>query len=248
MTNRVIIGGQWGDEGKGKIVDGHAVLAKVRQGTESVLFEGAQGTLLDLDHGSYPFVTSSSPSVGGALTGSGLPPKTLGDVNGVFKAYCTRVGNGPFPTELHDETGETLRATGGEVGATTGRPRRCGWFDLVAARYAVEINGMNGVFITKLDVLDAMDEIKVCTAYELDGETVEVFPTSAEAQARCTPVYRTFPGWDAPSGEARSLKDLPAKARQYLEFLEKELGVHVECVSVGPHRDQTIWTPEGVTT
>jgi adenylosuccinate synthase len=230
------------------IVDGHAALAAVRQGTESVLFEGAQGTLLDLDHGSYPFVTSSSPSVGGALTGSGLPPKTLGDVNGVFKAYCTRVGNGPFPTELHDDTGEKLRATGGEFGATTGRPRRCGWFDLVAARYAVEINGMNGVFVTKLDVLDAMDEIKVCTAYELDGETVDVFPTSAEAQARCTPIYKTFPGWDAPSSEARSLKDLPAKARQYLEFLEKELGVHVECVSVGPHRDQTIWTPEGVTT
>jgi len=230
------------------IVDGHSALAKVRRGTESVLFEGAQGTLLDLDHGSYPFVTSSSPSVGGALTGSGMPPKALGDVNGVFKAYCTRVGNGPFPTELHAGDGETLRATGGEFGATTGRPRRCGWFDLVAARYAVELNGMNGVFITKLDVLDAMDEIKVCTSYELDGATLDTFPTSAEAQARCTPVYRSFPGWSSPSTEARSLKELPAKARQYLEFLEKELGVHVECVSVGPHRDQTIWTPEGVTT
>ena len=230
------------------IVDGHTVLAGVRQGTESVLFEGAQGTLLDLDHGSYPYVTSSSPSVGGALTGSGLPPRSLGEVNGVFKAYCTRVGNGPFPTELHAEDGEALRSIGGEFGATTGRARRCGWFDLVAARYAVELNGMNGVFITKLDVLDTMNEIKVAVSYDLDGKPLGQFPTSPEAQARCVPVYRSFPGWESPVDGARSLKELPAKARQYLEFLEKELGVHIEGVSVGPHRDQTIWTPEGVTT
>ena len=230
------------------IVDGHAALEGVRRGTESVLFEGAQGTLLDLDHGSYPYVTSSSASVGGALTGTGLPPRCLGDVQGVFKAYCTRVGNGPFPTELLAEEGESLRSIGGEFGATTGRARRCGWFDMVAARHAVELNGMTGAYITKLDVLETLPEIKVATSYELDGEPLHRFPSGSEAQARCVPVFEAQPGWEAPLGECRNLQDLPAKARAYLEFLEEGMGLHVEGVSVGPHRDQTIWTPGGVTT
>jgi len=230
------------------IVDGYVALKGVRDGTETVLFEGAQGTLLDVDHGSYPFVTSSNPSVGGALTGTGLPPRVLQEVTGVFKAYCTRVGNGPFPSELAGEEGESLRTLGGEFGATTGRARRCGWFDLPAARYAVDINGMTGAVVTKLDVLDSLPEIKVAVAYDLDGERLDHYPAGADQLARCAPVLQTFPGWEKPLSGCRSLKDLPARARQYLEFLEGSLGVHVEGVSVGKHRDDMIWTPEGVTT
>ena len=230
------------------IVDGYLTLKGVRDGTESILFEGAQGTLLDVDHGSYPYVTSSNPSVGGALTGTGLPPRVLEEVTGIFKAYCTRVGNGPFPTELHAEAGEALRSLGGEFGATTGRPRRCGWFDLLAARYAVDINGMTGVVITKMDVLDTLPEIKIATAYEVDGERIDHYPAGAEQLSRCQPVFRSFPGWEKPLSACRTLQELPAKARQYLEFLEQEMDVHVEGISVGKHRDEVIWTPEGVTT
>lgn len=228
------------------IVSGYQALAGVRRGTETALFEGAQGTMLDVDHGSYPFVTSSNPTIGGALTGTGLPPKCLGDVVGVFKSYCTRVGNGPFPTEILAEDGEALRELGGEFGATTGRPRRCGWFDLVAARYSVDVNGVNGVVITKLDILDTMPEIKIATAYEVDGEKTGDFQVRAEVLPRCRPVYETFPGWEKPTGDCRSLTDLPAKARHYLEFIERELGALIIGVSVGQHRDQVIWTPTGV--
>jgi len=230
------------------VVNAYEKLSQVRAGTESALFEGAQGTMLDIDHGTYPYVTSSSSTVGGALTGTGLPPRSLGEINGIFKAYCTRVGNGPFPSELLGEQGTALRDAGGEYGATTGRARRCGWFDMVAARYAVDINGMTGVIITKLDVLDSMPTIQVSMAYDLDGEQTSVYPVLSEVMPRCRPVYREFPGWGRPTTGARKLQDLPANARKYLEFLEKELGTLIVGVSVGPDREQTIWTPTGVTT
>ena len=228
------------------IVNGYDALSGVRRGTEKALFEGAQGTLLDIDHGSYPFVTSSNPTIGGALTGTGLPPRCLGDVVGIYKSYCTRVGNGPFPTEILADEGSELRELGGEFGATTGRPRRCGWFDMVAARYAADINGLTGAVITKLDVLDSLSEIKVAVGYETDEGRTDIFPTRSDVLARCRPVHRTFPGWQKPTSECRSLTDLPAKARQYLEFLEQGLGALILAVSVGPHRDQIIRTPTGV--
>ena len=230
------------------IVNAYAALRGVREGTESALFEGAQGTLLDIDHGTFPFVTSSNSTIGGALTGTGLPPRSLGEINGIFKAYCTRVGNGPFPTELLGEEGEVLRESGGEYGATTGRARRCGWFDLVAARYAVDINGITGAIITKLDVLDGMETVQVGTAYDLDGERVTDYPTLCEALPAARPVYREFPSWGKPTRGCRRLTDLPAGARKYLEFLEKELGTLIVGVSVGADREEMIWTPTGVTT
>ncbi len=229
------------------VVDAHAALAGVRAGRETALFEGAQGTMLDIDHGTYPYVTSSNTTVGGALTGTGLPPALLGEVQGVFKAYCTRVGNGPFPSELLGEPGDRLREAGGEFGATTGRARRCGWFDALAARYAVEINGMSGVMITKLDVLDNQDTVPVAVAYDLDGERLETYPTMGEVLPRCRPVYREFPGWRTSLVGCRALADLPAAAREYLAFLEQVLGARIVGVSVGRDRNQMIWTPDGVT-
>lgn len=230
------------------ITDGFVALRGVREGTESALFEGAQGTLLDIDHGTFPYVTSSNCTVGGALTGTGLPPRCLGDVVGVFKAYCTRVGNGPFPTELLSEEGENLRKLGREFGATTGRPRRCGWFDLVAARYAVGVNGMNGVVITKLDVLDTLPAVKVAEAYDLDGERRVDFSVRSDECANLVPVFKELPGWQKPISKARRLSDLPPNARKYLEYLERSLGVLIVGVSVGKERDQIILTPTGVTT
>lgn len=230
------------------IVDGYEALAGVRRGTESALFEGAQGTLLDIDHGSYPYVTSSNATVGGALTGTGLPPRCLGEIVGVFKAYCTRVGNGSFPSELLAEEGDDLRRLGGEFGATTGRARRCGWFDLVAGRYAVDLNGLTGVVITKLDVMDGMEIVRAAVAYDTESGERTTFPARAGDLERCKPVYREFPGWEKPTGGCRTLTELPARARQYLEFLEHELGTHIVGVSVGRGRDEMIWTPEGVST
>ena len=230
------------------IVNGYDALNGVRQGTESALFEGAQGTLLDIDHGTYPYVTSSNSTVGGAMTGTGLPPKSLGEIIGVFKAYVTRVGNGPFPTELLAEEGELLRKLGGEYGATTGRARRCGWFDLIAGRYAVGLNGLTGIYLTKLDVLDQSPTIKVATAYQVDDEEYETFQMRSELLPRCRPLYREFPGWEKPTRGCRQLQDLPAAARQYLEFLEESLGTLILGVSVGRERDQMVWTPTGVTT
>jgi adenylosuccinate synthase len=230
------------------IVEGYRALRAIRERTESALFEGAQGTLLDIDHGTFPYVTSSNCTVGGALTGTGLPPQVIDEVIGVFKAYCTRVGNGPFPTELLADEGESLRTVGNEYGATTGRPRRCGWFDLVAARYAQALNGLSGAIITKLDVLDSQPTIKVATGYEVDGETLTDFPGRCDVLARCRPVYREFPGWQKPTAECRRLTDLPSAARQYLEFLEQELGALIVAVGVGKGRDQVIWTETGVTT
>ena len=208
---------------------------------ESILLEGAQGSLLDIDHGTYPYVTSSSPTSGGACTGSGLSPRSITHVMGITKAYCTRVGNGPFPTELNDEYGELLRKEGREFGATTGRPRRCGWLDLVALRYAVRLNGMNEIALTKLDVLDHVDQIKVCVGYELDGQRVEEFPTKLSELERVVPIYETLQGWKGESTRnIDTFEELPAAAQAYVEWVEQKLGVPFTIVSTGPGREETL--------
>ena len=207
---------------------------------KNILFEGAQGTLLDLDHGTYPYVTSSNPIAGGACVGAGVGPTTIDRVIGVAKAYTTRVGEGPFPTELNDDVGQQLGDVGAEFGTTTGRRRRCGWFDAVIGRYAVRINGLDCLAITKLDVLDKLESIKVCVAYEIDGETCNHFPTNASQFANCKPVYKTLPGWQQPTTECRSLSDLPQKALNYLKYMAELMKVPIAIVSVGPSRDQTI--------
>ncbi|MBD2210133.1 adenylosuccinate synthase [Nostoc linckia FACHB-104] len=206
----------------------------------NILFEGAQGTLLDLDHGTYPYVTSSNPVAGGACVGTGLGPTMIDRVIGVSKAYTTRVGEGPFPTELQGELGELLCDRGAEFGTTTGRKRRCGWFDAVIGRYAVRINGMDCIAITKLDVLDELEEINVCVAYEIDGERCEHFPTSARQFARCRPIYKTLPGWKVSTSNCRTLEDLPQQALDYLKFLAELMDVPIAIVSLGASRDQTI--------
>jgi len=196
--------------------------------------------LLDVDHGTYPFVTSSNPTAGGTCTGLGIPPTAITSIVGIVKAYCTRVGNGPFPTELQDTTGELLRSKGHEYGATTGRPRRCGWFDAVALRYSVMINGIERIAITKLDVLDGFDEIRVCTGYELNGKRLKSFPTDVQTLMAVTPVYESMQGWREPIPAITEYDDLPTNARRYLELLQKLVGVPIRIVSVGPRRDQTI--------
>jgi adenylosuccinate synthase len=206
----------------------------------NILFEGAQGTLLDLDHGTYPYVTSSNPVAGGACVGSGLGPTMIDRVIGVSKAYTTRVGEGPFPTELDDEIGELLGDRGAEFGTTTGRKRRCGWFDAVIGRYAVRINGMDCMALTKLDVLDELEEIKVCVAYDIDGERCDHFPTSARLFARCRPIYKTVPGWQVSTSHCRTLAELPIQALDYLKFLAELMEVPIAIVSLGASRDQTI--------
>jgi adenylosuccinate synthase len=206
----------------------------------NILFEGAQGTLLDLDHGTYPYVTSSNPIAGGACIGTGIGPTTIDRVIGIAKAYTTRVGEGPFPTELEDRSGEILGERGAEFGTTTGRKRRCGWFDSVIGRYAVRINGMDCMAITKLDVLDEFEEIQVCVAYEINGTQTTDFPNSARDFAKCRPVYKTLPGWKQDTTECRSLEDLPQAALNYLKFLADLMEVPISIVSLGPSRDQTI--------
>ena len=207
---------------------------------EVVLLEGAQGALLDLDHGTYPFVTSSNPTIGGACVGLGIHPKQIAGVIGVFKAYCTRVGGGPFPTELKDETGERIRHLAQEFGATTGRPRRVGWFDAVAARYSTQVNGYTSVVLTRLDVLDGFHPIKVCTAYELDGERVTDLPGGAAELERCRPVYEEHPGWDKPTASMTNYMDLPKGARSYVERLQEFIGAPIDIISTGPKRHETI--------
>lgn len=206
----------------------------------NILFEGAQGTLLDLDHGTYPYVTSSNPVAGGACVGAGVGPTMIDRVIGVSKAYTTRVGEGPFPTELSGTLGELLCDRGAEFGTTTGRKRRCGWFDAVIGRYAVRINGIDCLAITKLDVLDELDEIKVCVAYEIDGQRCEDFPSSSRVFANCRPIYETVPGWKQSTADCRTLEDLPSKALDYLKFLAELMKVPIAIVSLGASRDQTI--------
>jgi adenylosuccinate synthase len=222
------------------VVDSSLKIYDAIQRRRNILFEGAQGTLLDLDHGTYPYVTSSNPVAGGACVGAGLGPTAIDRVIGVAKAYTTRVGEGPFPTELNGEMGELLCAKGAEFGTTTGRKRRCGWFDAVIGRYAVRINGMDCLAITKLDVLDELDEIKVCVAYEIDGERCDHFPTSARRFAECRPIYKTLPGWNRETSGCRSWSELPKQAQDYLKFLAELMDVPIAIVSIGASRDQTI--------
>ena len=207
---------------------------------KSLLLEGAQGSLLDVDHGTYPYVTSSSPTAGGACTGSGIPPTAITHAMGITKAYCTRVGNGPFPTELDSSDGDRLRKNGQEFGATTGRPRRCGWLDLVALNYAIRLNGMNEMALTKLDVLDDFEEIKICTGYLLNGQLTSDFPLDSEFVEQVVPVYKSFEGWQQSTRNISSFEDLPDKAKEYILFIEEFTGVTFNIISTGPKRTETI--------
>ncbi len=222
------------------VTDGSQLMAEKLDGGKKVLFEGAQGTLLDIDHGTYPYVTSSSTVAAAAASGCGIGPRHISQVLGVIKAYTTRVGEGPFPTEDHGEAGEQLRTRGHEFGTTTGRPRRCGWFDSVISRYAATINGLTGLAVTKLDVLSGMDSVNMAVAYRCRGKEIRNFPISLEELKECTPVYESFPGWDEDISRVRRVEDLPAAARRFLDAMEENTGVNVELVSVGPDRSQTI--------
>jgi adenylosuccinate synthase len=205
------------------------------------MFEGAQGTMLDIDHGTYPFVTSSSATSGGAATGTGVPPNAISMVAGVTKAYCTRVGGGPFPTELDNEVGEVLRKKGNEFGAVTGRPRRTGWIDLPLLRYSNMINGTSWLVVTKLDVLDELAEIPVCVGYKVDGKDTQEIPAQASGYEKIEPMYTILPGWHSTTYGIDKYDQLPAKAKSYLDFVEKETGARVGIISTGPDREQTIF-------
>ncbi len=222
------------------VIDSSLKIYEAFRRKRNILFEGAQGTLLDLDHGTYPYVTSSNPVAGGACVGTGVGPTMIDRVIGVAKAYTTRVGEGPFPTELDGEIGEHLCDRGAEFGTTTGRKRRCGWFDAVIGRYAVRINGLDCLAITKLDVLDEMEEIKVCVAYEVDGDRCNDFPSNSQKFARCQPIYKTVPGWRQSTSDCRTLEDLPQEALAYLKVLAELMEVPIAIVSLGASRDQTI--------
>ncbi|MDX1983486.1 MAG: adenylosuccinate synthase [Bryobacteraceae bacterium] len=214
----------------------------IREG-RSVLFEGAQGTMLDIDHGTYPFVTSSSAAAGGACTGSGVAPTRIDGVLGVSKAYITRVGGGPFPTELDDETGERIRKAGKEFGAVTGRPRRCGWFDVPLLKYTAAVNGFDSLVITKLDVLDEFEEIRVCTGYRINGRVSDEVPATAREMETLEPVYETLNGWHGSTRGATDYASLPDGAKRYLDYLSKEVDVEIGCISTGPERNETILLP-----
>ena len=207
---------------------------------EAILLEGAQGTLLDPDFGTYPYTASSSPLAGGACLGAGLNPTRISRILGVFKAYCTRVGSGPMPTELNDETGELIRERAHEYGTTTGRPRRCGWFDAVAARFSTRINGFTGAAITRLDILDTLPSLKICVGYKLDGETIEHFPGNVAALERYQPIYEEMPGWETPINHIQQYEQLPVEARQYVARLEELIACPVDLISTGSAREQAI--------
>jgi adenylosuccinate synthase len=222
------------------ITDAPSLLNNAILEGQSVLIEGAQGTMLDVDHGTYPFVTSSNPTSGGACTGTGIPPTKISSVFGIVKAYTTRVGNGPFPTELFGDEGEELRKTGAEFGATTGRPRRCGWFDAFLLNYSRMINGIERTAITKLDVLGYLDEIKVCVGYEKNGKKLKSYPTDISQLENVTPIYETLKGWKQDISGARNFKELPSECKDYLSFISQESGIEIKIISVGPKREQTI--------
>ena len=222
------------------VTDTSLLLNQALERGENILLEGSQGTLLDVDHGTYPFVTSSNPTAGGASTGSGIGPTKISRAIGIVKAYTTRVGAGPFPTELFDEDGQKLRSIGGEVGVTTGRARRCGWYDAPIARYAVRINGLTDFFLTKLDVLTGWEKIPVCVAYEIDGRRVEELPASQSDFHHAKPIYEYLPGWSEDISKARKLSDLPINAQGYIKFLEEISGAPMSAIGVGPGRDETI--------
>jgi adenylosuccinate synthase len=236
----------WGERLAGHLDDTTWLVQSALARGEHVLLEGAQGTLLDLDHGSYPFVTSSNAVAGGATTGGGIGPLQVNEVMGVMKAYATRVGSGPFPTELDDDVGAGIRERGNEVGTTTGRPRRVGWFDAVPIRYAVAVNSVSSIMLNKIDILSGIPRIPLCVAYEIDGRRVDRWPSSAAVLARATPIYEWFDGWEEPIHAVRALADLPENARRYVSAVEDLAGVPVVLVSVGPERTQTIeraWRP-----
>jgi adenylosuccinate synthase len=230
----------WGEYLRPMVDDVATILHDVRRDGGNILFEGAQGALLDIDHGTYPYVTSSNTTVGGALAGTGVGARDIDYVLGICKAYATRVGGGPFPTELNDEMGELLRKKGNEFGASTGRPRRCGWIDLVALKRAVQINGIDGLAITKLDVLDGLESIKVCIAYEYRGKRRELAPLDADGWAECKPVYLEFPGWEESTAGIRDWNKLPPAARAYLRAVEELSGCKLALVATGADRDDTI--------
>ena len=224
-------------------------LAEARKQDKKILLEGAQATLLDVDHGTYPYVTSSNPTAGGASVGAGIPPHYISGVLGIVRTYATRVGEGPFPTEMmgeEEEIANLIRERGNEYGSVTRRPRRCGWFDAVATRYAAELNGFNSIALTKLDVLDALDEIKVCVGYEIDGVRTDTFPAVSLDLQKIKPVYETLPGWNSETLGITQYKDLPPRAREYVAFLSNSIGVEIGLISTGPERDQTIILSDSV--
>jgi len=231
---------QYGERLSPYIRDTITILAEALSHDEQILLEGAQGALLDPDFGSYPYTTSSSPLAGGGCIGAGLGPAKINHVLGVFKAYCTRVGAGPMPTELHDEIGNSIREQAHEYGTTTGRPRRCGWFDGVAARFSNLINGFTGTAITRLDVLDILPKLKICIGYKLDGKTIDYFPASITALEKCQPIYEELPGWETSTTDARKFEGLPLRAQQYVNRLEELIGSPASLISVGERREQTI--------
>ena len=220
------------------------MLAEAMRAGEAILFEGAQGTLLDIHHGTYPYVTSSNATIGGVCTGLGVGPRAIGAVMGVVKAYTTRVGEGPLPTELSGDMGNRLRESGNEYGAVTGRPRRCGWYDAVAVRYGARINGLDALALTKLDVLDGLDRLEICTAYRCGSRTLTEFPSDIGQLAACEPIYESMPGWSSPTKGLRRFEDLPDAARRYIARLEEVSGVRAALVSTGSERDDTIHRPE----
>jgi adenylosuccinate synthase len=230
----------YGDRMRPWVTDISVFLAKTSAAGRPILFEGAQGTLLDIDHGTYPFVTSSNSTIGGVCTGLGVSPKMIHGVLGVVKAYATRVGEGPMPTELLGASGDRLRDSGKEFGSVTGRPRRCGWYDAVVARYAARINGLDSVALTKLDVLDGLEEIKVCTGYRYGNDVIGEWPADLNVLAKCEPVYQTLPGWTRPSSGVTRYEDLPREAQKYVAYLEEITGVPVSIVSTGSGRRDTI--------
>ena len=231
---------KWTDGLGSRVRPTEEIIRDLLADNKSILLEGAQGTLLDIDHGSYPYVTSSSPSIGGACTGLGLNPQAIAGVLGVFKAYSTRVGGGPMPSEMHGKVADNLREKAQEYGTTTGRPRRVGWFDAVAGRYSQLLNGFTGMVVTRLDILDGFPSVKVCVGYKADGQDVERFPANTNFLARCQPVYQELPGWDRPTAGATSLSQLPENAIAYVRRIEELVGCRVQIISTGPSRAETI--------
>ncbi|HEX8399725.1 MAG TPA: adenylosuccinate synthase [Pyrinomonadaceae bacterium] len=231
------------------VTDTTTFLNRAIKSGKRILLEGAQATLLDIDHGTYPYVTSSNPTAGGAAVGAGIPPHSITGVLGIVRTYTTRVGEGPFPTEMlagEEELAHLIRERGNEYGSVTRRPRRCGWFDAVATKYAADLNGFNSVALTKLDVLDALDEIKVCVGYQLDGQTIDYFPSIASELRRIEPIYDTLPGWATSTVGTTNVEELPENARKYVEFLSSSIGVEIGLISTGPERDQTILYPGSI--
>jgi adenylosuccinate synthase len=228
------------------VADTCLIVNKAIKNGKRVMFEGAQGTMLDIDHGTYPFVTSSSATSGGAVIGTGVPPTAISTVIGITKAYCTRVGEGPFPTEIHDALGEVIRKKGNEYGAVTGRPRRCGWVDLPLLRYSNMVNGTEWLVVTKLDVLDELAKIPVCVGYKIDGKETEEIPAQDSGFKKIEPIYREFDGWQTSTEGITDHEKLPAKAQEYLRFIQKETSAKIAMVSTGPDRDQTVWVDEFV--